>query len=78
MQVETIKLGKDISIPLKLMRAMNVVNGEELTVLYSEAGMIIMKPLSSLTDILSHLLPTESKEYDSREYEEYIFHRSGV
>ena len=76
MQVEKIKLGEGISIPFKLMQAMNVASGEELTVLYSEAGMIIMKPLSNLTDILSHLLPTESKEYDSGEYEEYILHRS--
>ena len=44
--------------------------------LYSEAGMIIMKPPSNLTDILSHLLPTEDKEYDSEEYEEHILHRS--
>ncbi len=76
MQVEKIKLGEGISLPVKLMQAMNVASGEELTVLYSEAGMIIMKPLSNLTDILSHLLPTEGKEYDSEEYEEYILHRS--
>jgi len=47
-------------------------------VLYSEAGMMIMNPLSNLTDVLSHLLPTEGKEYDSEEYEEYILHRSGA
>jgi hypothetical protein len=35
-----------------------------------------MKPLSDLTDILSHLLPTEGKEYGCEEYEEYILHRS--
>jgi antitoxin component of MazEF toxin-antitoxin module len=76
MQVEKIKLGEGISIPAKLMQVMNVVNGEELTVLYSEAGMMIIKPLSNRTDILSHLLPTEGKAYDSEEYEEYILHRS--
>lgn len=76
MQIEKIKLGEDIFIPLKFMRVMNVASGEELTALYSEAGLIIMKPLSNLTEILSHLLPTENKEYDSEEYEEYIFHRS--
>jgi len=76
MQVEKIKLGEELSIPLKWMQVMNVASGEELTVLYSEAGMIIMKPLSDLTDILSHLLPTEGKEYGCEEYEEYILHRS--
>ena len=76
MQMEKIKLGEELSIPLKWMQVMNVASGEELTVLCSEAGMIIMKPLSDLTDILSHLLPTEGKEYDSEEYEEYILHRS--
>jgi hypothetical protein len=75
MQVEKIKLGEGISLPVKFMQVMNVASGEELTVLYSEAGMMIMKPLSNLTDILSHLLP-EGKEYDSEEYEEYILHRS--
>jgi antitoxin component of MazEF toxin-antitoxin module len=78
MQVEKIRLGEGISLPVELMQVMNVVTGEELTVLYSEAGMMIMKPLSNLTDILSHLLPTEGKEYDSEEYEEYILHRSGA
>ena len=78
MQIEKIKLGKGISLPVKLMQVMNVASGEELTVLYSEAGMMIMKPLSNLTDILSHLLPTESEEYDDEEYEEYILHRSGA
>jgi hypothetical protein len=58
------------------MQVMNVASGEELTVLYSEAGMIIMKPPSNLTGMLSHLLPTGGKEYDSGEYEEYILHRS--
>ena len=76
MQVEKIKLGEELSIPLKWMQVMNVASGEELTVLHSEAGMMIMKPLSNLTDILSHLLSTEGKEYDSEEYEEYILHRS--
>ena len=76
MQVEKIKLGEGISISPKLMQVMNIASGEELTVLYSEAGMMIMKPLSNLTDVLSHLLPTEGKEYDSEEYEEYILHRS--
>lgn len=76
MQVEKIKLGEELSIPLKWMQVMNVASGEELTVLYSEAGMIIMKPISDLTDILSHLLPTEGKGYDSEEYEEYVLHRS--
>lgn len=78
MQVEKIKVGEDISIPLKFMRVMNVASGEELTVLYSKAGLILMKPLSNLTEILSHLLPTENREYDSEEYEEYILHRSGA
>ncbi|MCW4055391.1 MAG: hypothetical protein NWE82_01260 [Candidatus Bathyarchaeota archaeon] len=78
MQVEKIKLGEGISLPVKLMQVMNVASGEELTVLYSEAGMMIMKPLSNLTDILSHLLPTEGEECDSEEYEEYILHRSGA
>lgn len=68
MQIEKIKLGEGISIPVKFMQVMNVACSEELTVLYSEAGMIIMKPLSNLTDILSHLLSTEGKEYDSEEY----------
>jgi hypothetical protein len=76
MQIEKIKLGEGISLPVKFMQVMNVASGEELTVLYSEAGMILMKPLSDLTDILSHLLPTEGKAYDSEEYEEYILHRS--
>jgi hypothetical protein len=78
MQIEKIRLGEGISLPVKLMQVMKVASGEELTVLYSEAGMMIMKPLSNLTDILSHLLPTEGKEYDSGEYEEYILHRSGA
>ena len=78
MQVEKIKLGEGISLPVKLMQVMNVASGEELTVLYSEAGMIITKPLSNLTDILSHLLLTEGKEYDSEEYGEHILHRSGT
>jgi hypothetical protein len=78
MQIEKIKLGEGISLPVKFMQVMNVASGEELTVLYSEADMMIMKPLSNLTDILSHLLPTESEEYDDEEYEEYILHRSGA
>ena len=38
MQVEKVKLGEELSIPLKWMQIMNVASGEELTVLYSEAG----------------------------------------
>ena len=53
MRIERIKLGEGISIPLKFMRVMKVVSGKELTVFYSEAGMIIIKPLSNLTDIFS-------------------------
>jgi len=56
MQVEKIKLGEELSIPLKWMQVMNVASGEELTVLYSEAGMIIMKPLSNLISALLHKL----------------------
>jgi len=33
MQVEKIKLGEELSIPLKWMQVMNVASGEELTVL---------------------------------------------
>lgn len=64
MQIEKIKLGEGISLPVKLMQVMNVASGEELTVLYSEADMMIIKPLSNLPDIFSHLLPTEGKECD--------------
>lgn len=73
MHLETVLLKDDIKLAQSIRQALQIADGEEVTVIYSPVGVILLKPPSTLTDLLASLLPTASgEEYEDIEYEEYL------